>query len=204
MLRKHQRELKEKLEEIANEYKKTGILKTKKIIVSAFPGGGKSVLPIIAAKVLKDAGIIEKIALVVPRKSLKSQGAQEFKKKNIQSFFPHNLEIRESGNEINPSHDSDGISSSYQGVVSAKNNRSRKSTFEYDFEHHDYCLFLDEFHHIVEDSNDIEGYNFYKAIKPLFDKAKFVICVSGTPFRHLPNEKVAFLDFEESINESSV
>lgn len=202
MLRKHQRELKEQIESIVQNYKATGFLNKKKIIVSAFPGGGKSLLPIIAGKILKDAGIIEKMAIIVPRKSLKSQGAQEFKKGYIQSIFPNNLEIRESGNDINPSHGSFGFIVTYNALVSAKSNNShRTNAFEYDFQKNDYCLFLDEFHHVVEDSKDIEGYNFYKAIKPLVENAKFLICVSGTPFRHLSTEKIAFLDFQESINE---
>lgn len=206
MLRKHQRDLIDQLTDIAKEYKRTGKLLKSKLIGEVFPGGGKSTWPIIAGKILIDAGIVDKICWVVPRKSLKNQGAQEFIKAPFKDLFPHDLEIREveNINDVNPTRGSDGYVTTYQALVSARgNNRNRDNSHQYEFKKNRYLLILDEFHHVCSDKRDKEGFNYYQAVKPLFEMASFTLCMSGTLFRN-NNESVAFVDYSNGKPEIDI
>lgn len=199
MLRKHQVQLGQLLDQRINDYKATGILNDK-LVIEVFPGGGKSTHPIIATKKLKDAGIIDKVCWVVPRASLKNQGAEEFIKPYFKTDFPHNLEIRETENtnDNNPTRGSDGYITTYQALVSAySNNKLDENCHQYEFRKHKYLIILDECQHICKDKYlDKTGYSYYQAVRSLFEKAKFKICNSGTLFRH-EQEKIAFIEYDE-------
>ncbi len=203
MLRKHQRELGELLDKIIDEYKTTGKLPKKSIFSSIFPGGGKSVLPIIALQKLSEAGIVDKVCWVVPRSSLKIQGAQEFAKGYLKSLFPHNLEIRELErvNDVNPTRGGNGFITTYQALVAARNNnKGRQNNNEYEFDNCKYLLVLDEFHHVSKNAHDEEERGYYEAVKPLYDRAAFVLGMTGTIKRH-DEEETAFVEYKE--NEST-
>lgn len=201
MLRKHQVELINLINKLILKYKETGELPKNPIVIEAFPGSGKSSHPVIALKLLKDAGIIDKLCWVVPRISLKNQGAEEFLKPYLKQDFPHSLEIRETEtvNDMNPTHGSDGYVTTYQAILSAKqNNVNSKNAHQYEFQQHDYVLFLDECQHIVKDRKDQKGYSYFKAIQPLVESAKLVICASGTLYRH-EEEQIAFIQYDDVI-----
>jgi hypothetical protein len=59
---------------------------------STTPGGGKSMLPIIAASQLIP-GFAERICWVVPRRSLQSQAEAEFLKPRIREMLGHNHSV---------------------------------------------------------------------------------------------------------------
>lgn len=201
MLRKHQKDLIELLKKEIIIYKKTGKFK-KKIIIDVFPGGGKSILAIIATKMLKDAGIIDKVCWVVPRILLKNQGSEEFLKNSFKSDFPHDLEIRETEtiNDVDPTRGSDGYITTYQALSSAKSNNSQINNNNInEFKQKKYLLFLDEIQHIAENNKDKTGYSFYQAINPLAENAAVIIGVSGTLFRH-EQDRIAFVDYDEKTN----
>lgn len=207
MLRKHQKELVDLLNKEVEEFKATGKIRSRPLVLDVFPGGGKSSHPILATKILKDAGIIEKICWVVPRRSLKNQGAAEFLKEYIKDDFPHNLEVRETelANDVNPTRGSDGFITTYQALVSAKgNNTSRDNNNDYELSQHKYLLILDECQHVSDSKQDEEGYNYYKAVKSLVDKATYVMCVSGTLFRHEKDETIAFIDYKSVEGEDGL
>lgn len=194
-LRKHQLDLIEKLEEIIDEWLRTGFL-PKQIVEDIFPGGGKSTHPIIALKMLIEAGIVEKLMWVTVRKSLKTQGAEEFLKPYLKDIFPHNFQIRETetiNDEDLTRNGEAGFIITYQALASASKQNKFNNLLE--VKKHKYLLFLDECQHVSDETEDPESIGFYKAIKPFYDAARFVICSSGTLFRH-EKEKIAFIDYE--------
>lgn len=215
MLRKHQKDLINIIQEKINHIKKYGRDKNSKIadiVADVFPGGGKSTHPIIAFKLLKDAGLVDKLCWVVPRASLQQQGAEGFLDVFFKSLFPHDIEIRETekSNDVNPSHGSDGYITTYQAISTAySNNYKRENCHEYDFKKHRYLLFLDECQHATpdranrklnkEEINE-DGFGFYQAVLPLFKTSHFNIVSSGTLYRHDKTEKVAFVDYETETN----
>ena len=201
--RKHQIDLIKKLQEIIDDYKKTGFLNQKQLVEEIFPGGGKSIHPLIAGRMLIDAGIIDKICWVVPRTSLKIQGAQECLKPEVQNIYPHGLELREveNANDEDPTRGTDGFIITYQGLVSARGNNPERENNNYrEFRKKRYMLFLDEVHHVTPDppalGGDQKGYTYYQAVKQLYEQAEFVICSSGTLFRN-NEQKVAFIEYKK-------
>jgi superfamily II DNA or RNA helicase len=207
MLRKHQQELKTILEKIVENYKKTGILSTRFLAEDIYPGGGKSAHPIIAFEILRNAGIVDKLCWLVPRSSLKLQGAQEFLKPYLKSIFPHNLTIRETefSADQDPCRGTDGFITTYNAIATGSHICRSKGYNDinlYEFSKHKYLLFLDEFHHLTSSKNteDSKAYDFYKAVKPLYDLAEFRIGVSGTMERN-NNEEIAFVDYFLSNDE---
>jgi superfamily II DNA or RNA helicase len=203
MLREHQRKFITVMDDKIRSYnlgsRCCGFVSGKKppsVWCNVFPGGGKSVLPIIATKKLIDAGIIDRVCWVVPRTSLKVQGAQEFAKNYLKSLFPHNLEIREveTVSDTNPTRGSVGYVTTYQSLLQAKKlTLGQTNINEYEFKKHKYLLVLDEFHHLFDDG---EAEGFLEAIQPLYDLSKFVIGMTGTAIRH-DKKRVAFIDYEE-------
>lgn len=205
-LRSHQQKVLTIIEEIVKNYwLNQGVLKKKNLFISAFPGSGKSILPIIIFKILKKAGIVDKLCWVVPRKSLRKQAAEEFGKIPMRELLDHNLEIREidTASEYNPCRDTDGFVTTYQALAAANKSTKTKSLHNmcnYEFNKHRYLLFLDEFHHLTANPNSKSqeskiDYNWYCAVKPLADACKFMAGVSGTPYRHEATEKIAFLEY---------
>jgi hypothetical protein len=67
----------------------------KRIVCATTPGGGKSLLPVIAASQLIPE-VADRIAWVVPRRSLQSQAESEFLKPNFRGVLNHNLSTRDS------------------------------------------------------------------------------------------------------------
>ena len=53
------------------------------IFTAVTPGGGKSLLPVIAAATLIAGGTIERIVRVVPRNSLRPQAARGFRRSGL-------------------------------------------------------------------------------------------------------------------------
>jgi superfamily II DNA or RNA helicase len=151
-----------------------------KIIGAITPGGGKSKLPVILCDRLIPL-IADKLCWIVPRNSLKYQGESEF----IDDEWPTNHRIRAAGNEIDPSRGSSGYVTTYQAIGQNPERHAEE------FDNHDYILFLDEPHHISEDSS------WEKAIKPLVDKAKLVIYASGT-FSRGDGKRISFIDYRGS------
>jgi len=149
----------------------------REIILSVTPGGGKSFVPVILAENLIPA-IADKICWVVPRNSLKYQGEDEFCNPRWQT----SKRIRAADNGLDLSRGSAGYVTTYQAVGADPACHARE------LKQHKYILFLDEFHHVAEDSA------WHKAIKPLVDSTKIVVFASGTLSRGDGN-KIAFLGY---------
>lgn len=157
----------------------------KNIIVSSYPGTGKSTIPIIAGKLIT-AKLADKIAWICPRLSLQDQGERLFLDPFFRQMFNHNLTIRSSTNEHNPSRNTAGWIGTYQALMMD----SRQIALN-DFLHRRYILVLDEAHHA-----EAEDGSWTKSLVALYEHAAFRVLMSGTMCRG-DGKKIAFTPYRE-------
>ena len=155
------------------------------ILLSVTPGGGKSSIPIITGK-LKQAGLIDGIAWVVPRQALQDQGERVFLDPFFRELFNHSLSIRSSTNDINPCRGTDGFVTTYQ-ALGVDDNRIVAN----EFQRRRYALILDEFHHVEKDGV------WHKALEPLHRHAIFTIKMTGTLERG-DGKPIAFIRYRNN------
>lgn len=160
----------------------------KKILCDVTPGGGKSMLPIIAGQLIT-AGLADCLCWVVPRKNLQEQGETNFVDPFFREMINHNLTIRSSTNELNPCRGLDGFVTTYQAI-----GFDNGEMVNHEFKNKRFVLVLDEFHHVEK-----EGI-WHEALKQIVDKAAYIIYMTGTLERGDGNE-IAFIDYESSDNE---
>lgn len=174
--RRHQKEF----EQIIN--KAISGAPIRRVILKVTPGGGKSLLPIEACRLIP-AGIADKLCWVVPRKSLQDQGERGFLDPKFRDMLGHRFTIRSSTNDLNPCRGTDGFITTYQalGVDTGQSVLN-------DFRRRRYILVLDEFHHCEADGT------WTKAIAPLVEQAAFVVLMTGTLERG-DGKKIAFVDY---------
>ncbi|WP_043839095.1 DEAD/DEAH box helicase family protein, partial [Muricoccus aerilatus] len=97
-LRSHQQRLAGVIEAIATN--QTG---ARDILAAVTPGGGKSLLPVIAASRLIAAGVVDRICWVVPRDSLRLQAEEAFADPYWREALRHSLSVRAADNTPDPS-----------------------------------------------------------------------------------------------------
>ena len=85
------------------------------ILAAVTPGGGKSLLPVIAAATLIAAGTVERVVWVVPRDSLRLQAEEAFADAGWRATLGHALSVRAADNEPDPSRGLAGYVTTYQG-----------------------------------------------------------------------------------------
>ncbi len=163
---------------------RTGQRPLKRIICATTPGGGKSLLPVIAA-----AGLIpevaDRICWVVPRRSLQMQAETEFLKANFRQLLGHNLAIRRSTNEVDPCRGLNGLATTYQAIG------TMNAHLLNEFREHRYVLVLDEPHHVEE------GGAWEAALAPLVKRAVLTVYMSGTLERG-NRKRIAFLPYRDT------
>lgn len=182
--RKHQREL----HTVGELMRYTPSIKD--IIGDITPGGGKSALPVILAHTLIPSRI-DKIAWITPRDNLRTQGEGSFRDRRFRSISGHNLEIRATLAEADPSRGTAGFITTYQAVVA-----DRYRLLAGDFAKHRYGLVLDECQHVAVDSD------YERALRPLIEKAHAVLFMSGGLVRS-DNKRIAFLPYLPEQNGKS-
>ncbi len=155
------------------------------IICSITPGGGKSLLPVIAANGLIPR-IADKIAWVVPRRSLQEQAEIEFANGKSRELLQNRHLIRKTTGEPDPTRGLSGFCTTYQAIGS--NNAFLRD----DFDQHRYVLILDEPHHVEE------GGAWERALHPLVKRAALTVFMSGTLERG-NRRKIAFLQYGDSM-----
>lgn len=179
-LRKHQKELKAVVD---------GIIagsEIRKIIVSACPGAGKSLLPQIAGNLIS-AGIADALCWVVPRLTLQSQGESDFQDPVFRKMINHKLNIRSSTNDRDPCRGLDGFVTTFQALAV-----DSEKTVLSDFEAKRYILILDENHHIPENNEA----SWHDATEPLVKAAAYLILMTGTMLRG-DNGPIAFIPYKD-------
>lgn len=147
------------------------------------PGGGKSLLPIIAGGLI-ETGLADKLIWIAPRLSLTDQAEREFINPVFRKMFKHELNIRTSTNENNPCRGLDGFTTTYNAVG------LDEGLLRQEFQRYRYILIMDEFHHVQEDSL------WHKKIAPLFDAAAFRIMLTGTLERG-DGSRIAFTPYRQ-------
>lgn len=165
MLRAHQQEFRAEVMNIL-----PGSRESRLILAHVVPGGGKSLLPVIAARQLRPM-ILDNICWVVPRLALQEQAEasfiDDFNKKILS--IPDGFEIRRSTNERDPARGTIGFSTTYQAI-----GQDREGNLVREFDRVRYGLVLDEFHHVAD------GSEWHRAIQPLIERAAFVLLMTGT------------------------
>jgi superfamily II DNA or RNA helicase len=156
------------------------------LLFDVCPGGGKSILPCILANRLLPHGKFEKLCWIVPGDALRKQGAQDFKELS-RAVFNSNLELYEARNDYDPSRGSAGYVTTYASLKTDPDLHRRE------FERFRYAVIPDEFHHCAE------GNEFYKAVKPLIERAAIRLFMSGTLERG-DGKRIGFLDYDLQRN----
>lgn len=174
-LRKHQVEFNNAITSII------GGAPVRDIFCHVTPGGGKSIIPIMAGRLIK-AGLADKLIWIAPRLSLVDQAEREFVNPYFRNLLNHNVSIRQSTNEFNPCRGLHGFSTTYNAAG------LDDGILADEFMNRRYVLIMDEFHHVQEDSL------WHKKIAPLFSRAKFRIMMTGTLERG-DNTRIAFVPY---------
>lgn len=156
----------------------------KRIYAYVVPGGGKSMLPLLAGRLISAAGLADAICWVTPRLSLCYQAETNFTEIGFSKLFRQNLSIRVSTNEVNPCRGLQGFTTTFNAI-----GVDDKKTILQDFLNKRYIHILDEGHHVRVDSL------WEKALQPLVEQAKYFIFLSGTMARG-DGERIAFVKYD--------
>jgi superfamily II DNA or RNA helicase len=149
------------------------------VLAAVTPGGGKSLLPVIAAHRLIGAGIVEQVVWVVPRESLKRQAEEAFADGAWRRALGHALAVRAAENAPNLSRGLAGYVTTYQAVAAAPDL------------HLEHCqryrtlLVIDELHHLpalydLDPQAGDEETAWSRALLPLLETASVRLLMSGT------------------------
>ncbi len=154
------------------------------ILAAVTPGGGKSLLPVIAGAALIGAGVVDRICWVVPRDSLRLQAEEAFADPAWRTALGHALSVRAAGNDPDPCRGLAGYVTTYQGIAAAPDLHLAE------FRRHRYLLIVDEVHHLpalsdmtpepLVDGSPDEASGWSRALQPLLETARLRLLLSGT------------------------
>ena len=176
MLRKHQIDTDQVIDQIISG------APIRDIYCQVTPGGGKSLIPIIAGKLIT-AGLADKLMWIAPRLSLTDQAEREFINPVFREMFKHSLNIRTSTNENNPCRGLSGFTTTYNAAG------IDDGLLQHEFQRYRYILIMDEFHHIQDQSL------WHQKIAPIYDLAAYRVMMTGTLERG-DNTKIAFVPYK--------
>ena len=164
-----------------------GQTEARDILAAVTPGGGKSLLPVIAAARLIEAGIIERVCWIVPRDSLRLQAEEAFIDPVWRTILRHTLSVRAADNAPDPSRGLAGYITTYQGVAAAP------ALHLHEMRRFRTLLVIDEVHHLpalaetdpdtasqAETGGDEQASAWAQAILPLLECAAVRLLLSGT------------------------
>ena len=150
------------------------------ILAAVTPGGGKSLLPVIAAQALVAAGVVERVCWVVPRDSLRLQAEEAFADPVWRQALGHALTVRAAENAPDPCRGGAGYVTTYQGVAAAPDLHLAE------FRRRRTLLVVDEVHHLPAlqdadpDAEADEASGWSRALLPLLETARIRLLLSGT------------------------
>jgi superfamily II DNA or RNA helicase len=173
-LRTHQREVAGIVEAIA-----TGRTDLADILAAVTPGGGKSLLPVIAAARLIAAGVVDRVCWIVPRDSLRLQAEEAFADPAWRAALGHSVSVRAAENAPDPCRGLRGYVTTYQGVAAAPGLHLAE------FRRHRYLVVVDEVHHlpslaVIDPLAPDDEAGWSRAILPLLETARARLLLSGT------------------------
>ncbi len=165
----------------------SGKTEVRDILAAVTPGGGKSLLPVLAAAQLVKAGLIDRVCWVVPRDSLRLQAEEAFADPAWRATLDHSLSVRAADNAPDPSRGLAGYVTTYQGVAAAPGLHLAE------FRRHRTLLVVDEVHHLpaLADTDPVTARQspetdedpasaWSRALQPLFECAAYRLLLSGT------------------------
>lgn len=179
-LRKHQQECVDYFASVA-----AGQEQLKSVLMDVTPGGGKSLIPLLAFHELHQADLIDRVAWFVPRESLQEQGALDFSDPMASDWLGAKYSIMESTNACDPCRGTNGFISTFQavGMDQAGINLAEIQTARY-------LVVLDEFHHLQ--ANGV----WHRRLQPIIDASVAQIYMTGTCERG-DGEPIAFIEYQE-------
>ena len=146
------------------------------ILAAVTPGGGKSLLPVIAAARLIEAGVVAQVCWVVPRDSLRLQAEEAFADAGWRAALDHRLAVRAADNEPDPCRGLAGWVTTYQAVAAAPALhlaavRARPT-----------LVVVDEVHHLpaAGTPGDDPASGWSRALAPVLEAARVRLYLSGT------------------------
>jgi superfamily II DNA or RNA helicase len=187
------------------------------ILAAVTPGGGKSLLPVIAAARLIEAGHVERICWVVPRDSLRLQAEEAFADPVWRAVLGQALSVRAADNEPDPSRGLAGYITTYQAIAAAPDLHLAE------LRRHRTLLVVDEVHHLPTLSEyepaasassgqapplNEDASAWSRALLPLLEAAALRLFLSGTleradgrrilwlPYRNGPDAGTQEVDLE--------
>ncbi|MBP2297418.1 DEAD/DEAH box helicase [Azospirillum picis] len=150
------------------------------VLAAVTPGGGKSLLPVIMAAALQQAGVIDRVCWIVPRDSLRRQAEEAFADPRWRDALGHGLSLRAAENGRDLCRGQQGYVTTYQAVAAAPDLHLQE------FRRHRYLLAVDELHHLpaVFDTDRMaaveEETSWSRSILPLLESAAVRLLMSGT------------------------
>jgi len=155
------------------------------LLAAVTPGGGKSLLPVLAAQALIPAGLCERLCWIVPRDSLRLQAEEAFADPRWRAALGHALSVRAAANAPDPCRGLAGYVTTFQAVAAAPDLHLAE------FRRHRTLLVVDEVHHLpalgsppgandngAGAADDATGWS--AAIEPLLALAPLRLLLSGT------------------------
>jgi superfamily II DNA or RNA helicase len=174
-LRTHQRLLAGIVQAIA-----VGQTEVRDILAAVTPGGGKSLLPVLAAARLIAAGVVDRVCWIVPRDSLRRQAEEAFTDPLWRAALDHGLAVRAADNAPDLCRGLAGYVTTYQAIAAAPDLHLAE------FQSHRYLVALDELHHLPALSEldsltaTADETAWSRAILPLLETARVRLLMSGT------------------------
>lgn len=162
-----------------------GTLKDRIITAAVTPGGGKTLMASIFAHALIDAGVVDKVCILVPRDSLRTQFVSGFT--DLERHLPR-VVIAEGNKSLGQARifrDS-GYVTTVQALVRGVKRHLRR------FVGARWLLIIDEPHHLAERERD----SWVTAVRQLVDASTFVLLMSGTLYRH-DGRRIPFVEYDE-------
>ncbi|MBV8522738.1 MAG: DEAD/DEAH box helicase family protein [Acetobacteraceae bacterium] len=154
------------------------------VLAAVTPGGGKSLLPVIAAARLIEAGVVERVCWVVPRDSLRLQAEEAFADPVWRAALGHALTVRAADNMPDPCRGLAGYVTTYQGIAAAPDLHLAE------LRRYRMLLVVDEVHHLpalpgagqekMLFEPDDEAAAWSRALLPLLEAASIRLLLSGT------------------------
>ncbi|MBP0492668.1 DEAD/DEAH box helicase family protein [Roseomonas sp. SG15] len=164
-----------------------GETEARDILAAVTPGGGKSLLPVLAAAALIGAGIVERVCWIVPRDSLRLQAEEAFADPAWRATLGHALSVRAAENAPDPCRGLAGYVTTYQAVAAAPDLHLAE------FRRHRTLLVIDEMHHLpalaetdpvaaaqAEAAGEDQASAWSRAILPLLETSAVRLLLSGT------------------------
>jgi superfamily II DNA or RNA helicase len=164
-----------------------GETEARDVLAAVTPGGGKSLLPVLAASALIASGHVERVCWIVPRDSLRLQAEEAFADPAWRAALGHSLVVRAADNAPDPCRGLAGYVTTYQAVAAAPDLHLAE------FRRHRTLLVIDEMHHLpalaetdpvaavqAEAAGEDQASAWSRAILPLLETSAVRLLLSGT------------------------